>query len=69
MFEKILKEENAPEDIKFLAVAESALFMARSPKDAIGVWQFMAPTAKSMGLQVDDYVDERRHIEKVLALQ
>ncbi len=64
MFEKILKEENTPEDIKFLAVAESALFMARSPKDAIGVWQFMAPTAKSMGLQVDDYVDERRHIEK-----
>jgi hypothetical protein len=64
LFEKILKEEQVPDDLKYLAVAESALFMARSPKDAVGVWQFMEPTAKSMGLQVDEFVDERRHIGK-----
>lgn len=63
-FEKILKEESVPDDLKYLAVAESALFMARSPKDAVGVWQFMEPTAKSMGLRVDEFVDERRHIGK-----
>ena len=64
LFERILKEEQVPDDLKYLAVAESALFMARSPKDAVGVWQFMEPTAKSMGLQVDEFVDERRHIGK-----
>jgi hypothetical protein len=64
LFERILKEEQVPDDLKYLAVAESALFMARSPKDAVGVWQFMEPTAKSMGLRVDEFVDERRHIAK-----
>jgi hypothetical protein len=64
VFEKILKEEKAPDDLKFLAVAESALYMARSTKDAVGIWQFMPSTAKAMGLIVDEYVDERRHVEK-----
>ena len=64
LFERILKEEQVPDDLKYLAVAESALFMARSPKDAVGVWQFMEPTARSMGLIVDEFVDERRHIGK-----
>ena len=36
LFEQMFKEENVPDDLKYLAVAESALFMARSPKDAIG---------------------------------
>ncbi len=63
-FEKILKEENAPDDLKYLSVAESALFMARSGKGAIGLWQFMEETAKSYGLTVNDYVDERRHVVK-----
>lgn len=64
MFEKILKQENAPDDLKFLAVAESALYMARSTKDAVGMWQFIPATGKRMGLQIDEYVDERRHPEK-----
>mgnify|MGYP003337343080 CR=1 FL=1 len=64
IFDQLFKEENVPEDLKYLAVAESALFMARSPKDAIGVWQFMEPTARSMGLRVDEFVDERRHVVK-----
>lgn len=64
LFEKILKEKGLPEDIKYLSVAESALYMARSPKDALGLWQFIPETARKMGLQVDEYVDERCHPEK-----
>jgi len=64
MFEQIIRENNMPEDIKYLAVAESALYQARSRVGAVGLWQFMPETAKSMGLQVDDNVDERRHPEK-----
>lgn len=64
LYEKILKEEGAPDDLKYLSLAESALFMARSAKDAVGLWQFIAGTGKRMGLQIDDYVDERRHPEK-----
>jgi len=64
MFEKIIEENNMPDDIKYLAVAESALYMARSPKNAVGLWQFIPSTAKSMGLIVNKYADERRHPEK-----
>lgn len=64
MYERVLKEERLPDDLKYVSVAESALFMARSAKDAVGLWQFIAPTAKSVGLIVDEYVDERRHPEK-----
>lgn len=64
MFEKIIEENDMPDDIKYLAVAESALYMARSPKGAVGLWQFIPSTAKLMGLKVNSYVDERRHPEK-----
>lgn len=64
VFEKIIKEQNLPEDLKYLSVAESALFMSRSSKDAVGLWQFIPSTGKAMGLIIDEYVDERRHVEK-----
>ncbi len=64
MYDKILKEEGAPADLKYLSVAESALFMARSAKDAVGLWQFIPATGRSMGLRIDDDVDERRNPEK-----
>lgn len=64
MYEKILKENKVPDDLKFLSVAESALYMSRSSKDAVGLWQFIPETGRRMGLQIDDYVDERRHPEK-----
>ncbi len=64
MFEQIIRENNMPDDLKYLAVAESALYMARSSVGAVGLWQFMPETARTMGLQVDDNVDERRHPEK-----
>ncbi|MFN4769884.1 MAG: lytic transglycosylase domain-containing protein [Candidatus Kapaibacterium sp.] len=64
LFSKLAKDNGVPDDIKYLAVAESALFMTRSQKDAVGLWQFMEPTARSYGLRVDAYVDERKHVEK-----
>ena len=64
MFEKLLKDNNMPDDIKYLSVAESALYMARSAKDAVGLWQFIPSTAKALGLIVNENIDERRHPEK-----
>lgn len=64
MFERIFAEKGVPDDLKYLSVAESALYMSRSPKDAVGLWQFIPSTGKAMGLQIDEYVDERKHPEK-----
>jgi hypothetical protein len=60
----ILKEEGVPEDLKYLAVAESALSNAVSPAGARGVWQFMKSAADGYGLEVSGEVDERYHLEK-----
>lgn len=62
VFEKILKEQNMPDDLKYLSVAESALFMSRSGKGAMGLWQFMEGTARSHGMTVNEFVDERRNV-------
>lgn len=64
IIEKILEEENVPQDFKYLAVAESSLENVRSPAGAKGYWQFMTATAKQYGLEVNKTVDERYHIEK-----
>ena len=64
MFERIIKENNMPDDLKYLAVAESALYMARSSKNALGLWQFMKGTGRMMGLIINNYVDERCHPER-----
>jgi len=64
LIESILKEEGVPEDFKFLAVIESGLENVRSPKGAKGFWQLMPGTAKEYGLEVNNNVDERYHIEK-----
>lgn len=62
---EILKENNMPEDLIYLAVAESSLDInALSPASAAGIWQFMPSTGKQYGLEVNDYVDERYDPEK-----
>jgi LysM repeat protein len=64
-FEKILKEMEAPDDLKYLSVAESSLRIdAYSNADAAGLWQFIPSTAKLWGLHVDKQIDERFHVEK-----
>jgi len=64
LFERIIKENGMPEDLKYLSVAESALYMSRSSKGAVGLWQFIPSTARHYGLAVNDLVDERRNVEK-----
>ena len=64
IIEPILREHGIPDDVKYLAVAESALSNAVSPAGARGFWQFMSGSAKERGLEVNSEVDERYHLEK-----
>ena len=64
IIEPILKKYNVPDDFKYLAVIESGLINATSSAGAKGVWQFMPDTAKEKGMEVNDIVDERYHLEK-----
>ncbi|MDH7447223.1 lytic transglycosylase domain-containing protein [Aquimarina sp. 2201CG14-23] len=64
IIEPILKEEGVPNDFKYLAVIESSLTQAVSPARATGFWQILKNTGREYGLEVNDNVDERYHIEK-----
>ena len=56
-----LRAKGMPEDLLYLAMMESGLKpRAVSNVSAVGLWQFMSPTALQYGLRVDSYVDERR---------
>ncbi|MDR2041918.1 MAG: transglycosylase SLT domain-containing protein [Tannerella sp.] len=60
VFEQILDEHQLPLELKYLAVVESALNPhALSRVGAAGLWQFMLPTAKVYGLEVNSLIDER----------
>ena len=65
VIEPILKANGIPDDFKYLMVIESNLnSIARSPAGAAGLWQFMPTTGREFGLEVNENVDERYHIEK-----
>lgn len=65
MFEEIFDKHNIPLELKHLAVIESALNpCARSRCGATGLWQFMYPTGKMYGLNVNSYIDERSDVYK-----
>jgi hypothetical protein len=64
IIEPILAKHGVPDDFKYLAVIESGLVNAVSSAGARGVWQFMPETAKEKGMEVNDIVDERYHLEK-----
>ena len=64
IIEPILKKHGIPDDFKYLAVIESGLTNAVSPAGARGVWQIMPATAKENGMEVNESVDERYHLEK-----
>jgi len=62
--EKELKKRGLPDDIKYLAVAESALLThTQSNAGAVGPWQFMKHTARENGLRKNRMADERRSLE------
>lgn len=65
IIEPILKKNGVPEDIKYLAVAESGLDpKIVSPAGATGLWQFMRATGKENGLEINNEIDERFHVQK-----
>lgn len=65
MFEEVFDKHNIPLELKHLAVIESALNPnARSKCGATGLWQFMYPTGKMYGLNVNSYMDDRSDVYK-----
>jgi membrane-bound lytic murein transglycosylase D len=61
----ILKEEGVPQDLIYLAQAESGFHpLAVSRVGARGIWQFMASRARGYGLSHNMYVDDRQDPEK-----
>lgn len=61
IFEQALEAEGLPNELKYLPVIESALNpFAKSKAKAVGLWQFMSPTARGLGLEINSLVDERR---------
>jgi membrane-bound lytic murein transglycosylase D len=65
MIVRIFREEGVPEDLIYLAVAESGFRpLAVSRASARGMWQFMSGTGKVYGLQKNWWVDDRQDPEK-----
>ncbi len=64
VIEKILKENGVPDDFKYLAVAESNLRNTTSPTGAKGIWQFLKGAGQDYGLEINNEIDERYHLEK-----
>src|SRR5579884_2829910 len=64
MIEKVLKEEGVPQDLIYLAQAESGFQpLALSRAGARGMWQLMAQRASGYGLRRNWWLDERQDPE------
>ena len=60
IFEETLSKYDMPLELKYMAVIESALNpTAVSRAGAKGMWQFMYSTARSYGLKINSWIDER----------
>jgi membrane-bound lytic murein transglycosylase D len=65
MILRVLKEEGVPQELIYLAQAESGFHpLAVSRAGARGMWQFMASRATGYGLERNWWVDERQDPEK-----
>lgn len=62
IIEEALDLYNLPLELKYLPIIESALnpMATTSRQGAVGLWQFMLPTAKIYGLKQTSWIDERR---------
>jgi hypothetical protein len=69
LIETSLRNAGLPEDIKYLAVAESDLRpQVFSPAGAAGIWQFIPSTARHFGLKVNKTEDQRMLPELLLPI-
>ena len=65
LVQRIFKEEGVPQDLIYLAQAESGFQpFALSRAGARGMWQFMGSRARAYGLTHNTWVDERQDPEK-----
>jgi len=65
MISRVLREEGLPQDLIYLAQAESAFQpLALSRAGARGIWQFVAYRGKQYGLHRTWWIDERQDPEK-----
>ncbi len=61
LIQERLHRRGMPTDLLYLAMVESGLRMrVMSGDSALGLWQFRAETGRSLGLRIDEWVDERR---------
>ncbi len=65
LFRGVLQKEGLPPDLVHLVFVESGFNVnARSYAAAVGPWQFMRATSRLFGLNVNQWVDERKDPEK-----
>ena len=63
--EAIVEKENLPKEIAYIPIIESTYDgKAISRSKAVGFWQFKYQTAKTFGIEINQYIDERKDIEK-----
>jgi membrane-bound lytic murein transglycosylase D len=63
LIEDMLEQGKVPDDLKYIAIAESALRPhVSSKRGAIGFWQFMRDTGQKYGLTINGYIDQRRNL-------
>jgi len=63
-YTEIIEQENLPIDLAVIPLLESGNNpLARSPKDALGLWQFIPSTAKEWGLATNR-IDNRKNVVK-----
>ena len=61
MVDTTLSAHALPWSLRYLPVIESGYSpTAVSSASAVGMWQFMAPTARDFGIEVSQWVDDRR---------
>lgn len=63
VIESMLSQAGLPDDLKYIALAESALRPhVGSAKGAIGFWQFLPETGRRYGLTINKEIDQRRSL-------
>lgn len=68
MIARVLREEGLPSELIWIGLVESGYDPdARSPKNAVGIWQLIPETAKRFGLRVGQSDDRKDPVKSTLA--